>query len=123
MAFISSRLNYCNATLYCKYLAARNLHRLQAVMNDAARLITHTGRYEHITPVLCDTLHRTPVQQRIIFKIVMLAFHCIRGTCPAYFKDVCVPLAAIPGRISLRAVDRGDLLVQSTKTTTDGRSY
>jgi len=46
------------------------------------------------------------------------------GTCPAYFKDVCVPLAAITnGRTSLRAADRGDILVPSTKTKIGGRSF
>ena len=49
--FISSRLDYCNATLYG--VAASNLRRLQVVMNAAARLVTDTGRYEHIT--VCGT--------------------------------------------------------------------
>jgi hypothetical protein len=101
-AFISSRLDCCNATLYG--LAASNLRLQQVVMNATARLVTDTGRYEHIAPVLCDTLHWLPVQQQIIFKIAVLAFHCVRGTCPAYFNDVCVPLAAIPGRTNLRRV-------------------
>ena len=54
-AFISSRLDYCNATLYG--VAAGNIQRLQIVMNAAARLVTDTGRYEHITPVLRDTFY------------------------------------------------------------------
>jgi len=71
-AYISSRMDYCNATLYG--VAAGNIHRLQIVMNAAARLVTDTIRYEHITPVLRDILHCLPVQQRIIFKIAVLAF-------------------------------------------------
>ena len=120
-AFISSRLDYCNATLYG--VAAGNVHRLQVVMNAAARLVTDTGRHEHITPVLRDILHWLPVQQRIIFKIAVLVFNCIRGTGPVYFNDVCVPLASIPGRTRLRAADRGDLLVPATKTKIGGRSF
>jgi hypothetical protein len=104
-------------------VTASNLRRPQVVMNAAARLVTDTGRYEHITLVLRDTLHWLPVQQRIILKIAVQAFHCVRGTCPAYFNDLCVPLAAIPGRTNLRAADRGDLLVPSTKTTIGGRSF
>jgi len=64
----------------------------------------------------------TSVQQRIIFKIAVLAFHCVRGTCHVYFRDVCLPLAAIPGRTNLRAADWGDLLVPSTKTKIGGGS-
>jgi len=92
-------------------------------MNTAVRLVTDTGKDKHITPVLCDTLHWQPVQQWIIFKIAVLAFHCVRNTCPVYFKDVCVPLAAIPRRTILRAADRDDLLVPSTKTKIGGRSF
>jgi len=55
-------------------VAASNLHRLQVVMNAAAQLVTDTGKHEHITPVLRDTLHWLPVQQRIIFKIAVLPF-------------------------------------------------
>ena len=120
-AFISSRLDYCNAILYG--VAACNLNRLQVVMNAAARLVTGIGKYEHITPLLRDVLHWLPVPQRIIFKIAVLAFNCIRGTGPAYFNDVCIPLADIPGRASLRAAGRGDLSVPSTKTKIGSRSF
>jgi len=34
-----------------------------------------------------------------------------------------VPLAAIPRRTNLRAADRGDLMVPSTKTKIGGRSF
>jgi len=54
-AFISSRLDYCNATLYG--VAASNLPRLHDVMNAAARLVSDTCKYVKITPVLHDTLH------------------------------------------------------------------
>jgi len=43
-AFISSRLDYCNA--------GGLLSRLQSVQNDAARLVTGLGWQKHITPVL-----------------------------------------------------------------------
>ena len=120
-AFISSRLDYCNAILYGA--ATRYTNRLQVVMNAAARLVTGTGRYEHITPVLRDVLHWLPVSQRIIFKIAVLAFNCIRGTGPVYFNDVCTRLADIPGRACLRAADRGDLFVPTTKTKIGSRSF
>ena len=93
IAFISSRLDYCNATLYG--VAAGNTHRLQVVINAAARLVTETGRYEHFTPVLRDILHWLPVRQRIIFKIAVLVINSIRETGPVYFNDVCMPLADV----------------------------
>ena len=32
---------------------------------------------------------------------------CVRGTGPAYFKDVCVPVLDIAARSSLRSAERG----------------
>jgi len=70
-AFISSRLDYCNSLL-CG-IAGNLLQNLQSVQNAAARLITKTGRREHITPVLRE-LHWLPVRQRIDFKLAVLVY-------------------------------------------------
>jgi len=83
------------------------------VLNVAARLVVGTGKYDHITPALCDVLHWLPVPHRIEFKIAVLAFDCVRDTGPAYFKDVCVPVLDIAARSSLRSAERGDLIVFS----------
>jgi hypothetical protein len=120
-AFVSSRLDYCNAILYG--VAACHINRLQVVMNAAARLVTGIGRYEHVTPVLRDILHWLPVSQRILFKIAVLAFDCVRGTGPTYFNDVCIRLAVIPGRANLRSAERGELRVPSTTTVIGSRSF
>ena len=69
-AFISSRLDYCNATLYG--VAAGNIHRLQVVMNAAARLVTDTGRHEHITPVLRDILQWLQFNSGLSSKLLSL---------------------------------------------------
>ena len=96
---------------------------MNAVMNAAARLITGIGRYAHTTPVLRDVLHWLPVSQRITFKIAVLAFDCVRGTGPAYFSDVCIRLADIPGRANLRPAARGKLDEPPTTTVIGSRSF
>ena len=68
-AFISDRLDYCNAAL-CG-ITDTLLRQLQSVQNAAARLLTRTGRREHITPVLRQ-LHWLPVSRRIDFKLAVL---------------------------------------------------
>ena len=65
-AFISSRVDYCNALLYG--VADGVLRRLQSVLHAAARLITGIRRFDHITPTLRDTLHWLPISQRITYK-------------------------------------------------------
>jgi hypothetical protein len=102
-------------------VSAQVTRRLQMVLNAAARLVIGAGKYEHITPVLRDVLHWLPVPQRIQFKIAALAFDCVRGTGPAYFNDVCVPVADISGRANLRSAERGDMFIPRTKTAKLGR--
>jgi hypothetical protein len=48
-AFVTSRLDYCNGLLYG--LPNTELIKLQRVQNAAARLVTSTRKYDHITPI------------------------------------------------------------------------
>lgn len=120
-AFIASRVDYCNAVFYG--VTQSTIHRLQSCLNAAARLVTGVGKFDHITPVLRDTLHWLPVEQRVTFKVAVLAFDCVRGTCPAYYHDVCTPLVNVPGRRVTRSAQRGDLHVPSTRTVLGTRSF
>ena len=49
------------------------LKKLQYAENTAARIVTQTRIFDHITPVLFD-LHWLPVSYRIVFKILLLVF-------------------------------------------------
>ena len=75
-ALVYSCLDYCNA-LYSG-LNQNLIHRLQLVQNTAARLITGTRKFEHITPVLA-ALHWLPVSFRIQFKILLVTFKALNG--------------------------------------------
>ena len=61
-AFIISRLDYCHGVL--SGLPSRTLDRLQYVQNSAARVLTRTKPWQHITPTLI-CLHWPPVKSRI----------------------------------------------------------
>ena len=56
-------------------------------------IVTGCSKYERITPVLHDVLHCLLVPQRTQCKIAFLAFNCIRGAGPAYFRHVFMPTA------------------------------
>lgn len=66
VAFITTQLDYCNA-LYMGDSGSTIAH-LQLVQNTAARLLTCTSKYEHISPILAS-LRWLPVHFRIHFKI------------------------------------------------------
>ena len=60
---------------------------LQRLQNAAARIITLSKKHTHITPIL-KSLHWLQVRDRIIFKILLLTFHCVQGTAPQYNIDL-----------------------------------
>ena len=91
------------------------------VLNAAARLVVGASRRDHVSPVLHDVLHWLPVTQKIQFKIAATAFDCVRGTGPAYFKDVCATAVDTSSRANLLSADRGDMFVPRTTTQLLGR--
>lgn len=117
-AFISSRLDHGNALLYGvpKYQVAR----LQRLQNLAARIVTRTRKYDHITPVL-ESLHWLPVDFRIQYKLLLLAFKALHGLAPPYISELLHPYQ--PNR-NLRSADQHLLVIPRTKYVTVGdRSF
>ena len=74
VSLVTSRLDYCNG-LPCG-ITDELLCRLQKVQNNAARAVSGSKRYDHITPVLKD-LHWLPIRQ-IEFMILLLTFKCMQ---------------------------------------------
>eukprot|EP00057_Strongylocentrotus_purpuratus_P002322 XP_003724284.1 PREDICTED: uncharacterized protein LOC100888279 [Strongylocentrotus purpuratus] len=63
------------------------LTKLQHIQNTAARLLTRTRKYEHITPIL-RSLHWLPIPQRIQFKVLLLTYKARNGLAPAYINGL-----------------------------------
>ena len=75
-ALVTSRLDNCNAVLFG--LPDYLIKRLPYVFNAAARLVSLTNKYDHITPVMMQLLW-LPVKERINFKIIMTTFKALHG--------------------------------------------
>ncbi|TKS65387.1 hypothetical protein D9C73_028345 [Collichthys lucidus] len=113
-AFVSSRLDYCNALLIGTH--SKHLHQLQLVQNSAARILMRVRKSEHITPIL-HSLHWLPISTRIKYKISLLTHQCIYGNAPTYLKDLLIPQT--PTR-SLRSKNLNKLFCPRTKLSTMG---
>ncbi len=100
-AFITSKLDYGNALLAGapKY----QVKKLQTVQNAAARVVTKTGKFDHISGKLRD-LRWLPVGYRIKYKINLLTWKALNDMSPEY----------ISGMITLRK-DGQDLRSGNTK--------
>jgi hypothetical protein len=101
-ALVLSRLDYCNAAL--AGLPQSTIQPLQRVQNTAARLISNTGRREHISPVLKE-LHWLPVNLRIQYKLCLLMYLIHTDQCPQYLKEIVTTTATSATRSGLRSSD------------------
>ena len=102
--FVSNRLDYCNSLLYG--IGDGLLMKLHTVQNSAARVVTGTYKFDHITPTVPRNLHRLPVRQRIQYKLAMIAFKCLRGLAPSHLADDCVMVSTVAGRRHRRSADQ-----------------
>ncbi len=84
-AFMTSRLDYCNALL--GGCPASSINKLQIVQNAAARVLTRSRKYDHITPIL-QSLHWLPIKFRISYKILLLAYKALNDLAPAYLTNL-----------------------------------
>ena len=84
-ALVTSRLDNCNALLLG--LPKNLLQKLKYVQNSAARLIMGTNKCDHIRPVL-KKLHWLPIDNRIVFKVLLLTFKAGAKLAPQYIQDL-----------------------------------
>ena len=102
-AFVTSKLDYCNALLYG--LPKFQLQRLQYVQNTAARVVLQVSSFS--------------ISHRIIFKILLLVYKSLNGTSPSYLaqklhyrshtrslRSVCNELLMQPGSYTKTYGDR-----------------
>ncbi|XP_047668210.1 uncharacterized protein LOC125141028, partial [Tachysurus fulvidraco] len=117
-AFMTYRLDYYNALL--GGCPASLINRLQLVQNAAARVLTRTRKYDHISPIL-SSLHWLPVKFRIDYKLLLLTYKALNGLAPMYLTSLLTRYN--PSR-SLRSQNSGLLVVpRISKSTKGGRAF
>ena len=86
-ALITSRLDYCNSLFYG--LPKCHLKKLEMVQRAAARFISMTRKYDHITPTM-RKLHWLPIESRIVYKTLLITFKAMNSCAPTYISELLV---------------------------------
>ena len=84
-SLVHSKVDYCNSLLL--NLPATQINRLQLVLNSAARAVTRTPKFHHITPIL-KSLHWLTINQRIQYKILSLTHKSLKTGHPSYLRSL-----------------------------------
>ena len=87
---------------YCAPVWSRTskkyISKLQKIQNFAARIITNTRKFDHVTPVLQE-LSWLPVSYYLIYTVSVLAFKCAKlGLAPNYLSDLFVTRSTVHDR-------------------------
>jgi hypothetical protein len=86
-SLVLSRLDYMSILLMGSPNKITN--KLQKVMNAAARLVTYTRRFDHISPILKQLSWMT-IKNRIRYKIALLVYKGRVGKAPPYLTALIV---------------------------------
>ena len=97
-SLVTSRLDYCNILYHG--IPDKQLNKMQRVQNVAARILTCTKKFDHITPVL-KSLHWLPVKARVEYKLVLTTYKAVNGLSPQYISTLLQEYVPVP---SLRKI-------------------
>ena len=117
LVVIASRLDYGNSLLYG--IPISSVRKLQQVQNTAARLISKTRKYDHITGVL-QNLHWLPISERIKYKLLLITYKAIHGQAPPY---LCELLHLYQPKRNLRSKSKLLLEVKPCKLSYGRRAF
>jgi uncharacterized protein involved in tolerance to divalent cations len=84
-SLIHSKLDYCNSLFL--NIKAKQINRLQLILNSAARAVTKTPKFNHITPQL-KSLHWLKIPQRIQYKTLSLTYKALQYNQPSSISNL-----------------------------------
>jgi len=104
-AFVSSRVDYCNALVTCASKVTTD--KVQRMMNAAARVVSGTRKFDRgLSQLLHTKLHWLDVPERVTYKLGVMLYNCLHGQASQYLTDVCQPASNVVSRRDLRSASR-----------------
>ena len=119
-AFVTSRVDYCNAILAAAPKTITD--RLQRVLNAAARVVSDTKKFDQgLSRLMHQELHWLDIPERVNYKLEVLTHRCLLSKAPVYLSDCCIPVSQVATRWHLRSAARHQLTVAQHRLSTYGR--
>ena len=83
---VLSKLDYCNSLYIC--LPMKSLKKLKSVLNAGVRFIYNIEDYEVDLLDYYKRAHILPIEERIRFKVCLLAYKVMYNLAPPYLADL-----------------------------------
>jgi len=102
-AYVTSRVDYCNAVYAGPPKTITD--KLQRVLNAAAatRVVSDTKKYDRgLSTLLHDERHWLDVSERVTYKLGAMMYRCLHGQVPRYLADHLTPASEVASRLRLR---------------------
>ena len=100
LAFILSRVDYCNIVLAC--LPTSAVAPLQRVLNTAARFVAGVTSRTDVSDII-KSVHWLPISYRARFKFCVLMHGVHNGTSHFYLTDTTTPISSLLRHRRLRS--------------------
>ena len=62
------------------------MNSIQSIQNFACRIVTGTGKYDQVTPILKE-LKWLPVREYLYFRHAVMVYKCMTGNAPGYIAE------------------------------------
>ena len=89
------------------------------VAQSHLRILTRTKKFDHISPILKD-LHWLKVENRIIFKILVLAYKCLNNLAPTYLSEL---IHKAHTRDNMRSQNQYNLVIPKARPVYGERAF
>ena len=84
-AVVISFLDYCNALYFGS--GKSNYNQLQVIQNRACRIIFGLKKRDDVVEHM-KSLHWLRINERVLFKVLLLIYKCVHGLAPTYLNDL-----------------------------------
>ena len=118
-AFVSSRVDYCNAV----FIRVPKIitDRLQQVLKAAARVVSDTQKFDRgLSRLMHTELHWLDVPERVQYKLGVLMYQCQHNQAPQYLPDHCISISVTVFRQRLRSASSHQVSVPRYRLSTYG---
>ena len=116
-SLVFTKLYYCSSVW--SNTSASNIRKLQGVQNFAARIVSGTRKFDHVSPALKD-LRWIPVKSHLYLRDAILAFKSTTGQVPNYLSSTFISRRSISGRTTRSS---SQLNIPLFKTKSEQRSF